>query len=252
MGGRAAAKLSLPAVVTTHNNIKLKYCRNIDSFLVLTESQRDYLRGHGVSDELITKIPNFSNFQPVTEIVETEAPVFVAYGRMVPKKGFADLIRAFRSIVDKQPDAKLVIGGDGEERGKLQQLATELDLQQQVSFVGWIADVKAFLAQGAVFVLPSRDEPFGIVLLEVMACGVPIVTTRTGGACEILSAETAYFADVADPASLSGAMALALGDPERSKRAEAALTLFNRCYRKTSVIPKTIEYYQSLSTSLNR
>ncbi|MCF6218671.1 MAG: glycosyltransferase family 4 protein [Gammaproteobacteria bacterium] len=246
MGGRAAAKLSLPAVVTTHNNIKLKYCRNINYFIVLTEAQRDYLKGQGVSGEAIVKIPNFSNFQPTAEIKKSTNPIFVAYGRMVPKKGFIDLIHAFHLIAEKQPDAKLLIGGEGVGRNELQNWLLELGLQHQVSFVGWVEDVKQHLDRGAVFVLPSRDEPFGIVLLEVMACAVPIVTTKTTGACEILSDETAFFADVGDPVSLSDAMALALQSPERWQKAEAALALFNRHYRKGNVIPTTIEYYQNI------
>jgi glycosyltransferase involved in cell wall biosynthesis len=246
MGGRAAKKLSVPAVVTTHNNIKLKYCRNIHQFLVLTESQRRYLTSNGVSDSTITKIPNFSNFEPVIEVIKREAPVFVAYGRFVPKKGFDDLLHAFHKVLQKQPNATLIIGGDGGEKEKLLQLVSSLKLEQHVSFVGWISDVKAFLSQGTVFVLPSRDEPFGIVLLEVMASGVPIVTTRTGGACEILTDETAYFAELADPTSLGEAMVQAIVDPQRQSKAEAALALFNQHYRKNSVVPKTLAYYQSL------
>ena len=249
MGGRAAKKIAVPAVVTTHNNIKLKYCRNIHQFLVLTESQRHYLTSNGISDSIITKIPNFSNFEPVTRVnaaTKRDAPVFVAYGRFVPKKGFDDLLHAFQRVLQQQPDARLIIGGDGGEKEKLLQLASSLKLEQHVSFVGWISDVKAFLSQGTVFVLPSRDEPFGIVLLEVMASGVPIVTTKTGGACEILSDETAYFAELADPVSLAEAMAQAVTDPQRQGKAEAALALFNHHYRKNSVIPKTLAYYHSL------
>jgi len=242
------ARLSVPAVVTTHNNIKLKYCRNINHFLVLTESQRGYLHGKGVNEAFIEKIPNFSNFEPVTAIVKRDAPVFVAYGRMVPKKGFEDLIRAFQRVVQDQPEAKLVIGGDGAEKEKLIALVDELGLDQRVEFIGWIDGVKTFLAQGSVFVLPSRDEPFGIVLLEVMASGLPIVTTKTGGACEILTNETAYFAELADPLSLSQSMLQGLTDSRSWDKAIAALALFNDSYRKQSVIPRTIEYYRTISS----
>ncbi len=247
MGGYAAKRLSVPAVVTTHNNIKLKYCRNINTFLVLTESQRAYLLGKGVNDRAIDKIPNFSNFEPVTEVEKRDAPVFVAYGRMVPKKGFEDLIRAFQLVAQDQPEARLAMGGDGAEKEKLVALVDELGLSQQVVFSGWIDDVKTFLAQGSVFVLPSRDAPFGIVLLEVMASGLPIVTTKTGGACEILTDETACFAELADPLSLSQAMLQGLTDARSWDKAIAALALFNDRYRKRSVIPRTIEYYRIIS-----
>ena len=248
MGGVAAKKLSVPVVVTTHNNIKLKYCRNINNFLVLTESQRAYLLGNGVNDRAIDKIPNFSNFEPVVEVVKRDVPVFVAYGRMVPKKGFEDLLRAFQLVVQDQPDAKLVIGGDGFEKEKLVALVDELALSQQVEFSGWVEDVKEFLAQGSVFVLPSRDEPFGIVLLEVMASGLPIVTTKTGGACEILTDQTAFFAELGDPLSLGQAMLSGLTDTNAWNKAIAALALFNQRYRKDSVIPRTIEYYGNMSS----
>jgi len=238
----------VPSVVTTHNNIKLKYCRNINNFLVLTESQRAYLLDNGENGVLINKIPNFSNFEPVVEVVKRQVPMFVAYGRMVLKKGFEDLIRAFQLVEQDQADAKLVIGGDGPEKEKLVALVDELGLNQQVEFSSWVEDVKEFLAQGSVFVLPSRDEPFGIVLLEVMASGVPIVTTKTSGACEILTDETAYFAELADSLSLSQAMLPGLTDTKAWDKAIAALALFNDRYRKDSVIPKTIEYYHNISS----
>jgi len=246
MGGKAAAKLSIPSVVTTHNNIKLKYCRDIQRFLILTESQRQYLFANGVSADAITKIPNFSNFEPVTELQPRSAPVFVAYGRMVPKKGYEDLVRAFQRVLQQQPGARLIIGGDGQEKDKLLALVDGLNLAQQISFSGWIDDVSQFLAQGSVFVLPSRNEPFGIVLLEVMASGLPIVTTKTGGAIEILSDDTAYFAELENPASLAEAMLQGLNDKQRWYKAAQALSLFNDSYRKGSVIPLTIDYYRSL------
>ncbi len=246
MGGKVATKLSLPAVVTTHNNIKLKYCSRIRYFLVLTEAQREYLTSNGVAAEAISKIPNFSNLSPVSKVSPKNVPVFVSYGRMVPKKGFDDLLQAFRQVLEKEPNARLLVGGDGKEKARLLQRVAKLDLESRVSFVGWVEEVKPFLAQGAVFVLPSRDEPFGIVLLEVMASGVPVVTTRTGGACEILSEETAYFARVADPQSLAQAMMQALNGSDRVERAAAALALFNKRYRQTSVLPLIIEYYHQL------
>ncbi len=250
MGGSAAGRLSLPAVTTTHNNMKLKYCRKIDRFLVLTENQRSYLTSQGIENSAITKIPNFSNVEPVAEVEKKLDPVFVAYGRMVPKKGFDDLIHAFSLLKKRNPRIKLLLGGDGAQKDKLHRLTLELGVEQQVHFVGWIDNVREFLSQGTVFVLPSRDEPFGIVLLEAMANGLPIVTTKTGGACEILGDETAYFSEIADPVSLSKAMERALSAPECWSKAEAALMLFNARYRKNSVIPRIISYYHELLLDL--
>ena len=96
-----------------------------------------------------------------------------ALGRFVKKKGFDTLLEAFASL-RKESNVKLTIGGDGPERNALKQLAMDLDISDKVEFVGWVEDVAEFLSGSDLFVLPSREEPFGIVILEAMAVGIPL------------------------------------------------------------------------------
>ncbi len=104
------------------------------------------------------------------------------------KKGIDVLLRAFALIQDKDPALTLVLVGDGPLRGELEDLASALGIANKVAFLGRQGRIQvANLLHGCeVFVLPSRSEPFGIVLVEAMACKKPIVATTAGGIPEII------------------------------------------------------------------
>jgi glycogen(starch) synthase len=112
----------------------------------------------------------------------------VAYGRIVDKKGFDLLIRAFARIAGTHPDIGLVIGGSGPALDSLKDLAAELKVAERVAFPGRLdrGQVASVLQQAEAFVLPSRVEPFGIVVLEAMAAHVPVLISSRGGAPEIV------------------------------------------------------------------
>ena len=110
---------------------------------------------------------------------------------------------------DRGLSAKIILGGDGPEKSALEKLAADLDINDSVTFSGWVDDVPDFLAQGPIFVLPSLDEPFGIVVLEAMAQGKIIVSTRSQGPREILDDTTAYLCPTDDPTALADALQLA-------------------------------------------
>lgn len=118
-------------------------------------------------------------------------PYLFAIGRLVSQKGFDVLLRAFRKVIDHRDDIDLLIAGEGAERPSLTMLADELGLGPRVEFVGAVdREVVPSLFKGAVaFVLPSLHEPFGIVNLEAMASGIPVLATRVGGVAEIVEHE---------------------------------------------------------------
>ncbi|HEX7388722.1 MAG TPA: glycosyltransferase [Acidiphilium sp.] len=104
-------------------------------------------------------------------------------GRLAPVKSIDGLISAFAAA--GLPDARLVIVGDGSERPRLEALAETLGLGDRVCFTGFTEDVWSAYSLFDVFVLNSRDEPFGLVILEALAMGVPVIATATDGACAI-------------------------------------------------------------------
>jgi glycosyltransferase involved in cell wall biosynthesis len=115
--------------------------------------------------------------------------ILTALGRMVYKKGFEVLLRAFQPIVAACPQAKLVVGGDGPLNQPLHQLASKLGIEDSVAFPGKIAwdQVPQFLGMADIFVLPSvRDQKGNMdglptVLLEAMGCGLTVVASDIGG-----------------------------------------------------------------------
>ena len=113
-------------------------------------------------------------------------PVLVAAGRLHRQKGFDVLLRAFATVRRTTP-CKLIIMGEGEERGRLESLARELGIDQDVSLTGFVRNPYAMMSRAATFVVSSRWEGFSVVLLEALACGAPVVATDcASGPSEIL------------------------------------------------------------------
>lgn len=116
-------------------------------------------------------------------------PFLLCVCRHVHKKGVDTLLRAFALISPDVPDVSLVLVGDGPLLEEHKLMARTLQIEHQVVFIGNVAheDVSTFLAACALFVLPSRLEPFGLVLLEAAHYGKGMIATRVGGVPEIIT-----------------------------------------------------------------
>lgn len=244
--GRCSRRLGVPLVANLHNYIDLKYYRDVDGFLPGTDDQREYLLAHGVSARSIRVIPHFTRVQALEGAADViRDPGFVAYGRMVKKKGFDVLLRAFAEVRTRSEGARLTLGGDGPEMAALQGLARDLGVADAVRFFGWVDNVPEFLAEAGIFVLPSLDEPFGIVTLEAMACMKAIIATRTPGPVEVLNDAMARLVPIGDAAALAEAM-LALHRDEALRRslAETAHRHFLETYSEERVVPAFLDVYR--------
>lgn len=149
----------------------------------------------------------------------------LALGRVVNKKGFDLLIRAFARIAASFPDVGLVVAGGGPQLDALQSLANELQISSQVLFPGrQDRERVAALMEGAdLFVMPSRLEPFGIVVLEAWRSGTPLVATSRGGPPEFLEdGVDGLLVDPLDTESLASAMKLLLEDEALRERLGSA------------------------------
>lgn len=109
-------------------------------------------------------------------------------GRLHPSKGQDVLIQALPRVVEAVPEVDVVFAGGGSERERLESLALELGVQHHVRFAGALPRTEVFrlMAEAAVVVVPSRDEAFGLVNIEAMAMGTPVVASRVGGIPEIV------------------------------------------------------------------
>jgi glycosyltransferase involved in cell wall biosynthesis len=113
-------------------------------------------------------------------------PIIISVGRLTKVKGYPYLLRAFKQIITKHP-ARLVILGKGEEEEKLKKLALKLEIDQSVAFLGSQTNPFKYMSRSKILVLPSLSEALPMVLLEAMACGVPIVSTSTPGSSELIT-----------------------------------------------------------------
>jgi len=131
-------------------------------------------------------VPNGINLDYIQKIKPTKKfanPTVFYIGVLNKRKGVHDLIRAIPLVMNKVRDVKLYIAGNGPYLNKLKQLVSDLNLGENVTFLGFVSDNEKFdyMKSMDVFVLPSYWESFPFVLLEAMACGKPIVTTNVAG-----------------------------------------------------------------------
>jgi glycosyltransferase involved in cell wall biosynthesis len=141
--------------------------------------------------------------------VENTGGVFAA-GRMVPKKGFDVLLRAHAT---DRTQSRLTLIGDGPERERLEQLACTLGLNGEVRFAGEQdhAQVLEEMAAADVVAIPSLQEPFGLIALEAMSLGKPIVASRVGGLPEVLEGADALLVKPGNANELATAIETARG-----------------------------------------
>lgn len=153
--------------------------------------------------------------------IPAAAHVVVLAGRLSPWKGQEDLIRAAPSILAAQPDTYFLLAGiedEAGERARLEQLIAGLGLGQRVLLLGYRQDVPALFAAADVVTMPSHEEPFGLVALEAMAMGKPVVATRAGGVPDFLvDGEMGYLIEPHDTAALARSILRLLGDPARAR-----------------------------------
>lgn len=150
----------------------------------------------------------------------SKADLVVLYlGRLHPKKSPEDLVRAFVKISKEAPNAKLVIAGKGEEESKLKKLVFDLGVSKRVIFTGFVSENEKWdlLERCGIFVLPSTVEAFGIAVIEAMACGKPVITTKVGAFPEIIrDRETGLLVPIHSPDRLAEAIIeLALDSEKR-------------------------------------
>lgn len=252
IAGSAGKALGIPVVANIHNYINIKYYKHIQHLFPGTHDQERYLIAKGIDHGKITVIPHFSRIPAVDRIpsvrFDARSPLFISLGRFVPKKGFHILIEAIKNLHENGIEAQLVLGGDGPEKERLLELAAGLGLSEHVRFYGWVDDIADFLSQSDLFVLPSLDEPFGIVILEAMALGKVIVSTLTKGPQEVLDDSCAYCCDPGDVLAMSARLKDALDNREKAEqKAISAWRRYKEKYSPEVIIPRFEEVYNTVA-----
>ncbi len=147
--------------------------------------------------------------------ISPEAFLFVSTGRLTHVKGFDTLLQAFAQSHFGGKPAFLAIVGDGEDRKSLELLCLQLGLMDHVKFTGQLKDVRPALSAANAFVLASRNEGMGRVLIEAMSSGLPVIGTAVGGIPAIIkNNHTGIIVPPENPAALAIAMEELARNPE--------------------------------------
>jgi L-malate glycosyltransferase len=162
----------------------------------------------------------------------------------------ADVIHIFNRV-KKQIPSKLLLVGDGPERPMIEELSRDLDICDDIRFVGKQQDIEEIFAISDLFLLPSEYESFGLAALEAMAAGAPVVTTNAGGLPEIIiPGKCGYMANVGDIDAMSKYALDILRDDDR-------LQVFKEEARKQAakfdihnVVPEYEKLYQKFLMSV--
>ena len=178
--------------------------------------------------------------------VHDRDPMVLFAGRLEYEKGVQTLIEAAPQILDRYPDARFVIAGDGTFGDELQKLVAECGLGDSFDFRGFCDDesMPALYREASVVVAPSIYEPFGIVALEAMAARVPVIVGGTGGLREIVrDGENGLHVPPEDAAALAGSVARILGDPELRARLVEGGSKTSRTRTWRTIARQTVDVY---------
>jgi len=183
----------------------------------------ELISDYGLGEKLCTTIQNPVDIDRVIESAEEslahswfseDTPVVLAVGRFEEFKQFSVLLRAFTALT-RRIDARLVLLGDGSRKQQLIRQAESSGVTDKIDFVGFVSNPYKYMRRADVLAHSSRYEGFGLVLVEALACGTPVVSTDCpGGPSDILNdGEYGELVDVGDARGLADAMARMLDDP---------------------------------------
>ena len=249
----ASALTGIPYTVTTHakdifhesvDPVWLRrICADAQRVIAISRYNKDYLRkvlaGTGATVSLrynAIELDRFSYRAPLPVPAGNSRPLRVcAVGRLVPKKGFADLIEAVRILVSSGVDVEVELAGDGDDRERLIAQIDRLGLTDRIRLLGPLtqAEVRDLLERSDVFAAPCIEASDGnidglpTVILEAMACGTPVVATAVSGLPEVVrDGVTGLLLPPGDPTELAVALRrIALGEVDTVALSRGARSL---------------------------
>lgn len=254
-------KKNTPLVITEHSSIRhSKYLRKSYLPLLLNSykaANKMVVVGHGLKKEIQRHIPN-KEIEVVNNLVDLELfnPkereankdfTFFSCAFLEAGKGMEDLILAFKELLNHYKSAKLKIGGDGTEKSMLMNLVKELGIEDKVEFLGALSreQVAQNMNHCDAFVLASHHETFGVVYIEALACGKPIIATKNGGAEDIVDEINGVISDVGDVSQLKKSLIYVLENINKFNSEIIRKYCINK-FSEKSIIGKLEKIYEEL------
>lgn len=220
----------------------------VDSFLYIGTRNREFYESFGIKSDRLAFVPysvdNESFFRLQAEDTDLRArtraslaiaegePVILFAGKLIERKRPMDLLQAYKAVVADHPEAHLVFVGEGADRPELEAFVRASGLTR-VHFVGFQnrTKISAYYAGADVFVLPSRHDPWGLVVNEAMCFGLPVIATGVVGCTPdlISPGENGFVYQVGDVGTLTGYLRVLVADaPRRARMGRLSLDRIRR------------------------
>jgi len=212
----------LPQAFDAYQGLEKLGLVSADLVLVNSAAVEKEIRAHDLPIRRVDVVPNgvdLEAFRPADDW-PNDGGYILFVGRLVPQKGVTFLLQALSVVLQRCPDTRLIVAGDGELDLFLKRIARHLGIPHRVTFVDWKTgpDLVELYQQAKLVVVPSCYEPFGIVALEAMACGRPVIASRTGGLVEIVDdGVNGFLVEVGNYLQLAQRMAMLIQDDERRR-----------------------------------
>ena len=261
--GAASAKNGEPPLVVSrrvdfhlrHNSFSRWKHRQVDCFIAASEAIRHMLVSDGVPEARTVTVHEGIDVEHIlaAPLVDVHQLFFLPHGApvvgniaaLVPHKGQRHLIEAAHLVVQKLPDVRFVILGEGELREALERLVKEYHLEKHVLLPGFRTDVLGCLKSFDVFVMSSVTEGLGTSLLDAMACSRPIIATNAGGIPEVVDdGVSGLLVPPRDHHAMADAIvALVSNEPRRKAMGEAGFARVNEKFTVERMIAGTAAVY---------
>ena len=217
--------------------------------------RRDTLRLFNIDKE-IEVIHNFIDFNKQKEVADkqinrenlasSDERIITHISNFRPVKRVTDVIQIFYEIQKVLP-AKLLMVGDGPDREKTELLAKELNIKDQILFLGKSVEIKEILCVSDLFLLPSETESFGLAALEAMSAKTPVISSNTGGLAEVnINGETGFLSDVGDISEMANNSIFILEDDSRLKKFKNSAYERAQLFSLENILPLYEEMYRKV------
>jgi len=229
----------------------MKYFRHADHLVGIAPDLIDYFQREGWPAERTTLIPNFVEDRQGPALPRrSAAPLVVSVGRLHENKAFDTLLHALALL----PQAELWIAGEGPARPALEALIAQLGLGQRVRLLGWLDDPLPAIRAGDVYVVPSRHEPLGSVVLEGWMCERPMVAAASQGPKWLIrDGENGLLVPVDAPKAMAEAVARLLADRELAGRlAAAGRRAYEAGFTEAAAVGQYLSLFQRLIAERQR
>jgi L-malate glycosyltransferase len=213
----------------------------------LLKTQKEIIPVHNFVDERVYYRRDNNSELKKTYGIQDDEKVIVHISNFRPVKRIQDVIKAF-SLIRKEMPSKLLLIGNGPELTVACEQVRELNIEDDVLFLGKQENVGELFSICDLKLLLSEKESFGLVLLEAMACGVPVIGTRIGGIPEVIvDGETGYMVEVGDTAAVADKAISLLKNDERHRRFRENSV---RHVRENFLSEKIVSVYEEIYNSL--